>query len=72
MRSAIALLAVWIVLQAPIPLDGQQPDPKVHVIKPTPKTVMWGYYDGASKPVLRIKSGGCSCSDCKVPGHAAS
>lgn len=31
--------------------------PKTHDLKPTPKTVMWGYYDSASKPVLRIKSG---------------
>jgi acetamidase/formamidase len=37
---------------------GQQPDGGVsHVLKPTPKTVMWGYYDSATKPVLRIKSG---------------
>jgi acetamidase/formamidase len=43
------------------PLLAQQPDgssaPKTHVLKPTPKTVMWGYYDSAAKPVLRIKSG---------------
>ena len=36
--------------------------PKVHVLKPTPKTVVWGYYDAASKPVLKIKSG-----DIKTP-----
>ncbi|HZS03487.1 MAG TPA: acetamidase/formamidase family protein [Blastocatellia bacterium] len=28
-----------------------------HVLKPTPKTVAWGYYDAAAPPVLRIKSG---------------
>jgi len=28
-----------------------------HVLKPTPKTVIWGYFDGAAKPVLKIKSG---------------
>jgi acetamidase/formamidase len=43
------------------PLAAQQPDTppgaKMHVLKPTPKTVVWGYFDGASKPVLRIKSG---------------
>lgn len=26
-------------------------------LKPTPKTVAWGYYDASAKPVLRIKSG---------------
>jgi acetamidase/formamidase len=35
--------------------NGQQP--KVHTLKPTPKTIVWGYYDSASKPVLTIKSG---------------
>jgi acetamidase/formamidase len=28
-----------------------------HVLKASPKTVAWGYYDAAAKPVLRIKSG---------------
>jgi acetamidase/formamidase len=32
---------------------------KLSVIKlePTPKTVIWGYYDSAATPVLRVKSG---------------
>ena len=30
---------------------------RTYVLKPTPKTVTWGYFDGASKPVLTIKSG---------------
>jgi acetamidase/formamidase len=47
--------AVGILVLAALPLKGQQP--KVHVLKPTPKTVVWGYYDAASKPVLKIKSG---------------
>lgn len=29
----------------------------VYRLKPTPKTVAWGYYDASAKPVLRIKSG---------------
>ncbi|MEO8450892.1 MAG: acetamidase/formamidase family protein [Gemmatimonadota bacterium] len=33
------------------PLAGQ------HKLMATPKTVAWGYYDGAATPVLRIKSG---------------
>ncbi len=28
-----------------------------HRLEPTPKTVVWGYYDAASPPVLRIRSG---------------
>jgi acetamidase/formamidase len=28
-----------------------------HRLKPTPKTVAWGYYDASTPPVLRIKSG---------------
>ena len=28
-----------------------------HQLKPSPKTVAWGYYDASTPPVLRIKSG---------------
>jgi acetamidase/formamidase len=28
-----------------------------YTLKPTPKTVAWGYYDAKTPPVLRIKSG---------------
>src|SRR5215510_13328269 len=28
-----------------------------HQLKPTPKTVAWGYYDASTPPVLRIKPG---------------
>jgi acetamidase/formamidase len=28
-----------------------------HVLKPTPKTIAWGYYDATTPPALRIKSG---------------
>ena len=54
-------LAVVILILAAVPQVGQQPDgsvePRIHVLKPTPKTVVWGYFDGASKPVLKVKSG---------------
>jgi hypothetical protein len=36
--------------------DSQQP-PATLSLKPTPKTVAWGYYDAKTPPVLRIKSG---------------
>src|ERR1043166_2783879 len=42
-------------------MEGEQPQggavPPMHILKPTPKTVMWGYYDAAAKPALKIKSG---------------
>jgi acetamidase/formamidase len=28
-----------------------------HSLKPSPKTIAWGYYDAATPPVLRVKSG---------------
>ena len=28
-----------------------------YTLKPTPKTVAWGYYDAKATPVLRVKSG---------------
>ena len=28
-----------------------------HTLKPTPKTVVWGYYDAKAAPALRVKSG---------------
>jgi len=33
------------------------PGPQQHVLKATPQTVAWGYYDAAASPVLRIRSG---------------
>jgi len=36
---------------------AQQPGAATHQLKPTPKTVAWGYYDATTPPVLRIKSG---------------
>jgi acetamidase/formamidase len=39
--------------QAAPPL-GKTP---AHMLKPTPKTVAWGYYDAKAAPVLRVKPG---------------
>src|ERR1700719_4938750 len=37
---------------------AQQSDPAAgHTLKPTPKTIVWGYYDASTPPVLRVKSG---------------
>ena len=35
----------------------QAQQPAIYQLKPTPKTVAWGYYDASTPPVLRIKSG---------------
>jgi acetamidase/formamidase len=35
----------------------QAQQPATYQLKPTPKTVAWGYYDASTPPVLRIKSG---------------
>jgi len=67
MRFAIPALAVALALSPTLPADHQPPaktpdEPAkkagtTHRLKPTPKTVAWGYYDAAAKPVLRIASG---------------
>jgi acetamidase/formamidase len=38
-------------------LTAQAQQPATYQLKPTPKTVAWGYYDASTPPVLRIKSG---------------
>jgi acetamidase/formamidase len=59
--KTIPLLAVCLLVLGAPRLEGQQPKgppgAKLHVLKPTPKTVVWGYYDASSKPVLTIQSG---------------
>lgn len=54
-----ALVAAWVLALIIIGAGGQQGEHggNTHVLKPTPKTVAWGYYDAATPPVLRIKSG---------------
>jgi len=38
--------------------SAQQPSSQAtHTLKPTPKTIAWGYYDASTPPVLRVKSG---------------
>jgi acetamidase/formamidase len=39
-------------------LRAQHTDtPSTYALKPTPKTVAWGYYDAKAAPVLQVKSG---------------
>lgn len=63
MRSTVPALALAAAL-APTHSGGLPPAKPpaakaatTHQLKPTPKTVTWGYYDAAAKPVLRIASG---------------
>ena len=54
MNKSMPIAAVCILVLATVPLHAQ---PKMHTLKPTPKTIVWGYFDATSKPVLTIKSG---------------
>src|SRR5258707_1710956 len=44
-------------LIAAFPLSTQIGAQATYILKPTPKTVAWGYYDAKAAPVLRVKSG---------------
>jgi len=46
-----ALVAAGCVCQQRVLAQGK------YTLKPTPKTVAWGYYDAKAAPVLRVKSG---------------
>lgn len=49
MRLLVALVTTLIILGSAHPQTLQ--------LKPTPKTIAWGYYDASTAPVMRIKSG---------------
>jgi acetamidase/formamidase len=52
------LLSNLALLSFVCPLNAQQSStPATYQLKPTPKTVAWGYYDAKAAPVLRVKSG---------------
>src|SRR5262245_45501329 len=60
MSKSTASAILYILLLAQHPIRCQLPDgaaAKTHVLKPTPKTVVVGYFDPASKPALKVKSG---------------
>src|ERR1043166_8411377 len=60
-RYALTLLCLLVPFA--VEAGGQQPPATtanasgVYQLKPTPKTVAWGYYDASTPPVLRVKSG---------------
>src|SRR5215468_9696439 len=51
MKSQICVLTLLFLV---VTAKAQQGS---YQLKPTPKTVAWGYYDASTPPVLRIKSG---------------
>jgi hypothetical protein len=38
-----------------------------YILKPTPKTVAWGYYDAKAAPVLQVKPGSCKVNHSTDP-----
>lgn len=60
MTGRFAALAVFLSVWLASPLAGQQSagsGQQFYQLKPSPQTVVWGYYDPKTPPVLRIKSG---------------
>jgi acetamidase/formamidase len=55
-ENRIVLKTVFFCIAA-LPLSGSANAQATYTLKPTPKTVAWGYYDAKTPPVLRVKSG---------------
>jgi acetamidase/formamidase len=52
------VLAIGGALILTVAMSAQQTSsPATYTLKPTPKTIAWGYYDATAPPVLRVKSG---------------
>src|SRR5207302_6994353 len=57
-RLAAPALFLFAYLASPLRApQSSAPAGQVYQLKPTPKTVVWGYYDPKTPPVLHIKSG---------------
>jgi acetamidase/formamidase len=48
---------VLLALLSPALISAGGPPPTTHRLDPSPATVVWGYYDAAAKPALRVRSG---------------
>ena len=56
MKNSVIFITCVFVLTA-MAASGQQPDAPAsatYKLKPTPKTVAWGYYDASTPPVLFV------------------
>src|SRR5262249_6063923 len=53
------LMAFSFTLFVTVQCRSQERDPATgaYVLKPSPKTVVWGYYSASAAPVMRVKSG---------------
>jgi acetamidase/formamidase len=51
------ILSAALVLFGTCAVCAQQAEKPKYSLKPTPKTIAWGYYDASAPPVLRVKSG---------------
>ena len=53
------LFTICVLAFVAVPIRAQQAaaSGEMHILKPTAKTVAWGFYDATTPPVLRIKSG---------------
>src|SRR5437764_291199 len=51
------IAALGLLLALPLLVAQQTTAQATYTLKPTPKTVAWGYYDAKAAPVLRVKSG---------------
>ena len=57
-RYVLAVFGVATILLAGSAFGAPQAQgPKTYTLKPTPKTVAWGYYDASTPPALRVQSG---------------
>src|SRR5881394_3990795 len=55
MMRRFVLLGVLLAVSSLVARRSQAQ--ATHALKPTPKTVAWGYYDAKAAPVLRVKTG---------------
>ncbi len=60
-RNTVIVIGALVLLSLHAPSRaagaGAAQAAATHTLKPTPKTVAWGYYDASTPPALRVKSG---------------
>src|ERR1700676_2129927 len=57
MNWRVAVLGLGMLAAATMVTAQEAKAPVTHTLRATPKTVVWGYYDASTPPVLRVKSG---------------
>ena len=56
-RRSLVMLGMLLVSRLGFAGPQAEPAGKTHVLKAGPETVIWGYYDASSPPVLTVQSG---------------